>query len=618
MSDSAVSHASFLPTIIIFCAAAVLAVPIAKRLKLGAVIGYLLAGIIMGPSAIALVKEPEVIRGIAEFGVILLLFIIGIELKLSRLWEMRRNIFGLGSLQLGITGLALTGIGILLGEGARGSLLIGMALALSATAVALSILEERNDRQTPYGEQTFSVLLFQDMSIVPLLALAPFLVIAGAGENQAFLSVETLKSVGIAITALGIIVVVGRFGLNPLFHILAQTGAREVMTAAALLVVLGSAFLMEKTGLSMAMGAFLAGMMLAESNFRHQLEADIEPFRGILLGLFFMSVGMSLDLKIVWNNIVFIAIAAPVLVALKIGIAACLCRWFGAQWSQAFRSAALLSPAGEFAFVIVPLSATLGLVSSEKGQLYTALAALTMLTGPLIARILDALCSQRRKAKSVTEDNYDTFEDANGSVIVIGFGRFGQVVTQVLLSHSLDVTVIDKNVEGIRTAARFGFKVYYGDGARIDVLRAAGAERAKIICVCIDNKQVTTDIVELIAREFPTTRIHVRAYDRIHAIELMDRNVDIQVRELFEAALTFGQLTLQSVGLTEDEAHEKVMGVRQRDTERLIKQQSEGALGGVDLLLGRTIKPEPLSKPVKTSRALNEETRIILNQPTNS
>jgi Kef-type K+ transport system membrane component KefB/voltage-gated potassium channel Kch len=505
---------------------------------------------------------------------------------------------------------------MMLGETMRGAFLVGMALALSATAVALSLLEERGDRQTPYGEQTFSVLLFQDMSIVPLLALAPLLASTVAGDGQVFFSAETLLKVALAVGAVGVIILIGRYGLNPLFQILAATGAREVMTAAALLVVFGSALLMEKTGLSMAMGAFLAGVMLAESNFRHQLEADIEPFRGILLGLFFMSVGMSLDLTIVWDNRLFLALAAPTLIIIKILIAALLCRWFGAPWGQAFRSAALLSPAGEFAFVIVPLAATLGLVSSSQGQLYTALAALTMLMGPLVARLLDAFCAARRQAASENNNEaYDDFEGVSGSVLVIGFGRFGQVVNQVLLAQGLDVTVIDKNVERIRGASRFGFKVYYGDGARLDVLRAAGAERAKLICICIDDKEAATRMVELIHHEFPQARTHVRAYDRVHALELMDRHVDVQVREMFESALMFGQLTLQGIGLSEEEARDKVSDVRKRDIARLVMQQAEGLLGGIDLLHGRaSVIPEPLSEPKKKSKALTEETRVILSE----
>jgi glutathione-regulated potassium-efflux system protein KefB len=613
MSEVA-AHASIIPPILTFCAAAAIAVPIAKRLKLGAVIGYLLAGVIMGPSLTGLVTEPHVVRGVAEFGVILLLFIIGIELKISRLFEMRRAIFGLGGLQWVLTGAMLTGLGYLLGESLRGAFLIGMALALSATAVALHILEERDDRDTPYGEQTFAVLLFQDMAIVPLLALAPLLAGAGLGDASAFLSQATLISVGKAISAIGIVVLVGRYGLNPFFRILAATGAREVMTAAALLVVLGSAMLMELTGLSMAMGAFLAGVMLAESDFRHQLEADIEPFRGMLLGLFFMSVGMSLDLSIVWQNWLFLVIAAPVLIALKMGIAAFLCRAFGAQRHEGLRSAALLSPAGEFAFVIIPLAASLALVSPQKGQLYTALAALTMLMGPMVARLLDVFCTQRKKRSIADNPTYDTFEGVTGSVLVVGFGRFGQLATQVLLAEGLDVTVIDNNVERIRNAARFGFKVYYGDGARLDVLRAAGIEKVRIICICIDDVKATNYIVELVHQEFPAVRTHVRAHDRLHALELMKQDVDVFVRETFDSALVFGKLALQGLGLTEERARETMLDVRKRDIAQLNMQKEQGIMGGIDLLKSNAITPEPLRVPTKPSMALTPETESLLAQ----
>jgi monovalent cation:proton antiporter-2 (CPA2) family protein len=608
MADA--SHASFLPPILTFCAGAVVAVPLFRRFGLSAVLGYLAAGVVIGPSVLKVIGDADSIRGIAEIGVVLLLFIVGLELQPSRLIAMRKDIFGAGLAQLGLTALLVGGLAMLLGLSWQGALAVGIAMGLSATAIALQLLEERGDRGEHYGRRTFSILLFQDMAIAPILALLPLAASASGGSDAG----KAALAVGLALAAIAAVVLAGRYVLNPAFRLLAKAGAREVMTAAALLVVLGSAVLMEHVGLSMALGAFLAGVLLAESNFRHELEADIEPFRGVLLGLFFMAVGMSIDLKLVAANWLLLALAAPALVLLKIAVAAGILRASCSSTAEAIRAGALLSPAGEFSFVLLPLAGSLALLTPEHAAIATALAALTMLIGPVVAKLIDAQLARNPAAAAATID--EDFNGAGGSVVIIGFGRFGQVVTQTMLTQRIDVTVIDKAVERIKSAARFGFKIYYGDGTRLDVLRAAGAGKAKLIAVCVDDRDAARRITEIVKQEFPQARLHVRVFDRVHAIELMGIGADRFVRETFESALYFGRITLETLGLSSDEAAGIVADVRKRDLQRLEAQATDGILARPDLLRGTgiTLLPEPLVKPQKAGTALNEETRAAVEQ----
>jgi glutathione-regulated potassium-efflux system protein KefB len=604
MAASTAEHASFMPPILTFCAAAVVAVPLFRRLGLGSVLGYLVAGIVIGPSVMGLVGDTRDVRGVAELGVVLLLFIIGLELKVSNLFAMRRDIFGLGLAQIVVTCALTAAVAAVLGHSARGMIVTGLALSLSATAIALQVLDERRDLSTPYGQRTFSILLFQDLSIVPILALVPLLAnteTLGSGQALAGAAGASAR----ALAAVALVVVVGRYLLNPLFRLLAGSGGREVMTAAALLVVLGAAMLMEQVGLSMAMGAFLAGVLLAESNFRHQLEADIEPFRGLLLGLFFMSVGMSLDAAYVRQHALLLLVLAPALVIGKSLIAAVLARGFGSAWPDALRIGVLLAPAGEFSFVLVPLGGEVGLLTSERVQIVTALAALTMLLGPLLARLLENRLARRPASAEPPPDVTLPAGETGASVIVVGFGRFGQVVNQVLLARGVDVTVIDRDVGSIRNAARFGFKIYYGDGGRLDVLRAAGAGSADVICVCIDDAAAALKIAEMVHAEFPRARTYVRAI-------LMNLEVDFQIRETFESALQFGRATLEGLGVSEEEARLVTEDVRRRDIARLVLQRSEGLLGGKELLHGAKLKPEPLTPPRKRAAGLSAETRDLV------
>ena len=552
---------------------------------------------------------PESIIPVAELGVVMLLFLIGLELELGRLMALRRAIFGLGAAQLGLTALA---IGALAYAAAlvdwRGAVVAGLALAMSATAIALQILEERGQLQQDYGQRAFAILLFQDMAVVPLLAALPLLA-QGSASAHADLG-GGLRAVALIAGAIALIVVAGRYLLNPFFRLLAQTGSREVMTAAALLVVLGAALIMQKAGMSMALGAFLAGVLLAESNYRHELEADIEPFRGLLLALFFMGIGMSIDVTVVRANLLLILVAAIVITVLKAAIVWLLFRATCARRGDALRAGSVLTGAGEFAFVLIPLGASLAVLDQRQASILTAIAAITMLLGPLVAASTDAML--RRLARPADREP-DDFSDARGSVLVIGFGRFGQIVSQCLLAEGVDVTTIDNDPEMIQQAARFGFKVYYGDGTRLDVLRAAGTTDARLVAICVDNREAASRIVDLVHAEFPGTKLYVRSFDRRHSLQLIAKGVDVEVRETYELALLVGRKTLEGLGLDPERALAVEEFVRRRDLERLALQQAEGVSAGLDLLRAQMAQ-EPLSKPAHETRPLNPEAQEIVRR----
>ncbi len=600
----------FLTFGVVLLAAAVLSVPIARRLGLSAIIAYLVAGIIIGPFGLAVFGTPESIRPVSELGVVMLLFLIGLELELGRLVAMRRAIFGLGAAQLAVTGLAIGALAYFAGLVEwRGAVIAGLALAMSATAIALQILEERGQLQHDYGQRAFAILLFQDMAVVPLLAALPLLA-QGEASPHASLA-DGLRAVALITGAIALIVVAGRYLLNPFFRLLAQTGSREAMTAAALLVVLGAALLMQKSGMSMALGAFLAGVLLAESNYRHELEADIEPFRGLLLALFFMGIGMSIDVTVVLANLWLILAAAVIITLLKAAIVWLLFRATCAHRGDALRAGSVLTGAGEFAFVLIPLGGSLGVLDARQASIVTAIAAMTMLLGPLVATLTDALL---RHFARPDEQEPDDFSEARGSVLVIGFGRFGQIVSQCLLAEGIDVTTIDNDPEMIQQAARFGFKVYYGDGTRLDVLRAAGAVEARLVAICVDNREAASRIVDLVHADFPGTKLYVRSFDRRHSLQLIGKGVDLEVRETYELALLFGRKTLEGLGLDPERASEIEEFVRRRDLDRLVLQQAEGISAGLDLLRAQMAQ-EPLSKPARETRPLNPEAQEIVRRP---
>ena len=600
----------FLTFGLVLLAAAVLSVPIARRLGLSAIVAYLIAGIVIGPHGLAAFGTPESIIPVSELGVVMLLFLIGLELELGRLVALRRAIFGLGAAQLALTALAIGALAYLVGlVDWRGAVVAGVALAMSATAIALEILEERGQLQQDYGQRAFAILLFQDMAVVPLLAVLPLL--AQAGESNHANVGDGLRAVALIVGAILLIVVAGRYLLNPFFRLLAQTGSREVMTAAALLVVLGAALVMQKAGMSMALGAFLAGVLLAESNYRHELEADIEPFRGLLLALFFMGIGMSIDLAVVRANLWLILVAAAVITVLKAAIVWLLFNATCVRRADALRAGSVLTAAGEFAFVLIPLGGSLAVLDARQASILTAIAAITMLLGPLVATFTETLL---RRLNPPNSREPDDFSEARGSVLVIGFGRFGQIVSQCLLAEDIDVTTIDNDPEMIQDAGGFGFKVYYGDGTRLDVLRAAGAGEARLVAVCIDNRQAASRIVDLVRAEFPGTKLYVRSYDRRHTLQLIAKGVDFELRETYESALVFGRSTLEALGLDSERAAATEQFVRARDLDRLAVQQAEGLSAGTDLLNTRMVH-EPLSTPAREVKPLNPEAEEIISRP---
>src|SRR3954454_20956635 len=603
---------SLLALPLVLLAAAVISVPIARFLRLSEIVAYLVAGVVIGPFGFGIFNTPERILTVAELGIVMLLFLIGLELELSRLLAMRRAIFGLGVAQLVLTAAAIAGLAIATGMfNWRAALVAGLALALSATSIALRILEDRGTLQTPYGQRAFAILLFQDMALVPLLALVPLIAAPGQATEQLRLA-DTANNVALIGGAIAALVIAGRYLLNPFFRLLAWTDAREIMTAAALLIVLGSALLMQVVGMSMALGAFLAGVLLAESTYRHELEADIEPFRGLLLALFFMGVGMTIDMKIVMANLWLIIAAAVIITLLKAVIVWALFRASCTRRGEALQAGSVFTGAGEFAFVLLPLGASLGIISAEQGSLLSAIAAITLLLGPPFASVTDALV--RRLAKA-TEREADDFSDANGTVLVIGFGRFGQIVSQHLLAEEIDVTTIDLDHEMIQVAARFGFRVYYGDGTRLDVLRAAGLEKARLIAICIDDPEAVNKIVDLTKAEFPGTKIFARSFDRGHTLQLLARNVDFELRETFESAMRFGRRTLEAIGIDSDRADIVQDFIRSRDRERIAIQQAEGIYAGIDLLRKRPTMT-PFSEVPRGARPLNEEADEIIHSET--
>ncbi|MCM5688663.1 cation:proton antiporter [Sinorhizobium meliloti] len=572
-------------------AGAVIAAPLFKRLGLGTILGYLAAGILIGPVAQQITEGEEILH-VSELGVVFLLFIIGLELKPSRLWQMRRDIFGLGTAQVVITGLVLSFLiafsGLL--EGA-GSIVAGFGLALSSTAFAMQILEENNDTNTRYGQRAFSILLLQDLAIVPLLAIIP-LMAAQAPED----TTTPLEDFAIAIAAVAALFAAGRYLLNPLFQVIARTGARDVMIAAALLVVMGAATMMQLAGLSMAMGAFLAGVLLAESSYRHELEADIEPFRGILQALFFMAVGLSLELQVVAENLLSIIIAVPVLMLVKSLVLYGLCRATGSRHNDAVRIGLLLPQGGEFGFVLFTAAAAAGVFSQATSSLLVAIVTLSMALTPVAAMLSRRLMHKQDELAEEIEEDFEG-AGAGADVLMIGFSRFAQIASQILLAGGRDVTIIDHSAARVRQAATFGFRIYFGDGTRLDVLRAAGIEKAKIVAVCTQKKEVTDKIIDLVHAEYPNARIFARSYDRLHTLELRARGVDYELRETFESGLLFGRKTLEALGVNGDEAIGIMDDIRRRDEARLVLQEAEGITAGRDMLHSRPVRPEPLVKP---------------------
>ncbi len=583
---------------VVLLAAGVVGVPLFKRLGLGSVLGYLAAGLAIGPFGLGVFSDPQAILHIAELGVVLFLFIIGLEMQPTRLWGLRRQIFGTGAAQVLACGALVTGAAMLAGLPAAVAFVAAMGFVMTSTATVMLMLDERGETAAPRGQRIVSILLLEDLAIVPLLALVVLLAPVPQDDGA-----PAWRAVALALVAVAGLVAAGRWLLNPLFRLLAATRAREVMTAAALLVVLGAALLMQLGGLSMAMGAFMAGVMLSESSFRHQLEADVEPFRGLLLGLFFLSVGMSLDLAVFASRWPLVLGGVAVFMAVKGAGIYAVARVLGGSHADALHRTALMAQGGEFAFVLYAAGADAGLLDGPTHAVFTAIVILSMALTPLAVGALRWLLP----AGAASMDGIDRADGLTGSVLIIGFGRFGQVASQALLARGVKVSIIDMDTEMIQAAGSFGFKVYYGDGTRLDVLHASGADTAEAIAVCVDDRAAALKIVELARHSFPQARLLVRAFDRGHALALIAAGVDYQVRETFESASAFGEAALRALGVPPEEAADVAAEVRRRDAERLALQTTGGLRAGTEMLHGNRMKPTPLTRPARTARPLDED-----------
>ncbi|MEE4210596.1 MAG: monovalent cation:proton antiporter-2 (CPA2) family protein [Parvularcula sp.] len=567
---AAAGGSEFLVDAAIYLGATAVAVPIFKRLKLGTILGFLAAGVLFGPYAFGLLSDEEEIFQIAELGVVLFLFVIGLELSFRRLWSLRRTIFGLGLLQMLITGVPLGYLIDLSGLLATGPAYVaGFALACSSTAFALSLMQERGELNTPYGTKSFSVLLLQDIAVIPLLASIPFVAqSSSAGEG---LPVD-LWAVARAGGAIVLLILLGRFVLNPFFRLVGGSGSREAFTAAALFVVAATALLLDAAGLSLALGAFIAGVLLAESSFRHQIEADIEPFRELLLGLFFIGVGMQLDLSVMVAQWWIVIGAAIGLILFKGAILYGLARIFSASHFDALRVGGVLSQGGEFGFVVFSLGAARGIFGGDFATLATATITLSMVATPLIMMAITRFgrSTPRQQGMEAPDGHTD-------QVLVIGYGRIGQIVSQMLKGSGIAVTAIDNNPARIETARAFGAKVYYGDGTDLHLLMNAGAMSADAIVFAIKDKGRVKHAIAGLRERCPKVKMIVRAYDRYHELELMDEDIDLIVRESFESSVKMASATLGYLGMSDSIIEEIVAEFRERDRDRLFAQKTEGS-----------------------------------------
>jgi len=551
--------------VVIYLAAAVISVPIAKRLGLGSVLGYLLAGIIIGPYALKLVgQEGTDVMHFAEFGVVLMLFLIGLELKPTLLWKMRRSIFGLGGLQVIVSAILIAGIAMLFHMNVKQSMAIGLVLALSSTAIVLQTLSEKGLLKSSSGQSSFSVLLFQDIAVIPILAILPLFanqvvnVVSSGGHDPGH---ETLVT-GMAgwqqlLLIIGLVVVIifgGRFLARFIFRFIAKTGLREIFTATTLLLVVGIAIAMSQVGLSPALGTFLAGVVLADNEYRHEIETDIEPFKGLLLGLFFIAIGASIDFELLLNHpgIIFGLVAA--LICVKLIVLYILGKSFGLRSGQEWLFAFSLAQAGEFGFVLLSFSSQNAILNQETTGILLIVVALSMLLTPLLL-ILNEKIIQPRFVRAVNEDEADEIDEKENEVIIAGAGRFGVVLGRFLKANQINATVLDSNPDNIRVLRKFGFKVYYGDSSRPDLLRAAGIENTKVLIIALDDREKITMLSDYVKKTYPSVKIIARAIDVPHSFELADLEVDAHRRETYDSSINLGVKALNELGYNKYQAH---------------------------------------------------------------
>lgn len=546
---------------VIYLVAAVLVVPIAARLGIGAVLGYLLAGIAIGPWGLGFISDVDEILHFSELGVVFLMFIIGLELNPAKLWALRRSIFGVGAAQV-LVSAAILGVLLWLTDFSwQAAVIGGIGLAMSSTAMALQLMRDKGMNRSEAGQLGFSVLLFQDLAVIPALALVPLL--AGSDSGH----VDWLK-VGMKVLAFAGMLVGGRYLLRPIFRFIAASGVREVFTAASLLLVLGSALFMDALGLSMALGTFIAGILLAESEYRHELEVAIEPFKGLLLGLFFISVGMALNLGVLYTHILEILIGVVLLVAVKTLVLYVLARIYGLRSSERLQFAGVLSQGGEFAFVLFSAASSAKLFSGDQLPLLLVTVTLSMMTTPLLMQGVDKILA--RRFNEPEEDGEKPFvEDDQPQVIVVGFGRFGQVVGRLLMANNKRITVLERDISAVSLMRKYGYKVYYGDATELELLRAAGAENAQSIVITCNDPEDSMTIVHLCQQHFPQLEILARARGRVEAHELLQAGVTLFSRETFSSALELGRKALISLGMHPHQAQRAQQHFRRLDMRML-------------------------------------------------
>ena len=552
-----------LADIALFLAAAVLFVPLFRKLGLGAVLGYLAAGIVIGPSGLGLIADAERVLHFAEFGVILLLFIIGLELQPSRLWALRRSVFGSGAAQVLMTTALLAGLALALGVDAKLAIVAAFGLAMSSTALALQMLAERDELTTHHGRTAFAILLFQDLSVIPILALIPLLATGGDRADGGEALIKALQTLG----AFFVVVLGGRFALRPVMRRVAESRTPELFNAAALLIVIGSALAMDAVGLSMSLGAFLAGVLLSESEYRHELQADIEPFKGLLLGLFFIAVGMCADLNLLLEQPLLIAGLVVGVVAVKAVVLWLVARLAHLNGDASGALAASLSQGGEFAFVLFTAAVSAGVMSERTSTLLVIVVTLTMIaTPPLFA--LQARLRRRKQQRP-----YDAIGPQEHQVLIAGFGPFGQIVARILRLKRIAFTVLDKDFEHVDFVRQFGNKVFYGDASRLDLLRAAQAERAHLFVLAIPDIEASLRTAETVRRNFPHLRIFAAAVNRQHALRLMDLGVDRVIRRSYFSSLEMTRELLIALGDGEDSARRSIELFRRHDEQTLQRQR---------------------------------------------
>ena len=556
---------AFLEQVAIFLGAAVVVVPLAKRAGFGSVLGYMLAGAIVGPWALDLVDDERKILHFAEFGVVLLLFVIGLELQPRRLWTMRRAVFGLGGGQFALTVAALAGAAFAFGLPLKTALVSGLALSLSSTAFALQALAERNELTARHGRLSFSILLFQDLAVIPILAFLPLLGPASGGAGDGIPWLDIAMAVGtIALAILG-----GRYLLRYVLRLMARFGTHEVFTATTLLTVVGVALLMELAGLSMALGAFLAGVLLADSEYRHELEADIEPFKGLLLGLFFMAVGMTVDIGLaIETPLTVLGLAFGLMLAKMLCLAA-IARIDTPNWRTVRGTAIALSQGGEFAFVILALGVSSSLMEGRTSDMLILAVTLSMAATPLALKAGDWLNARLEREP---EPEYERDIEEENRVIVAGFGRVGQIVGRILRLRRIGFTALETSAEQVDFVRRFGNKVYYGDASRVELLRAARADKAVLFVLAIEDVERSLATARAVRKHFPHLTIFARARNRQHAYALMDLGIAHIVRDTFHSSLELAQEILVELGLGEFESRQTVETFRDHDTARLIAQ----------------------------------------------